>query len=283
VASHRVEYERSSAVRDPLLPLASAGASFTWLVTPPQPLAVDGRFFQGMPNRRIPLDELRDRLIRHRGPSRNRDAVWAYLVRRSRREGATWALACVGMALPGLYGVARRLSSRFPGDPFDVQAEVLSGFLRGLNGVDLARPHVFPRLRWAAYRQGHASLVEALDAPTPMAGEFWSVPPRPPWGHPDLVLARAVRAGILHAGEADLIGATRLEEESVADWAVRHEMTSAAAYKARRRAEARLVEFLRDETGRSDLDDPVVAFALDHLPPSRTLTRRGGVPRSPGC
>jgi hypothetical protein len=173
------------------------------------------------------------------------------------------------MALPALSGVARWLGARFPGDPFDVHAEVLTGFLDGLAEVDLARPHVLPRLRWAAYRQGYAALTEALDAPMPMAVGFRSAPPNPPWGHPDLVLAKAVRAGVLTTTEADLIGATRLEEEPVAGWAVRQRMMPAAAYKARRRAETRLVDFLRDEARDADPDDPVAALALGQLPDAR--------------
>jgi hypothetical protein len=234
----------------------------------PQPLFVQGRSFVGLPNRRIPLDQLRDLLMHRRCPRQTRDAVWSHLVRRSRREGATWTLACTGMALPALGGVARWLVARYPGDCFDVHAEVLSGFLAGIASVDLRRPHVLPRLRWAAYRQGHAALVEALDAPTPVAAGFRSTVPRVPWGHPDLVLARAVRAAVLSQSEADLIGATRLEEESVADWAERRGTTPGAAYKARRRAERRLVAFLRDQVHEMDPDDPVAELALDRLLPA---------------
>lgn len=266
MTSHRTEPERNDQTSFPLLPLDSARMSFGLLVAGPQPLSVQGRSFAGLPNRRIPLDELRDLLMHRRCPRRTRDAVWSHLVRRSRREGAAWTLACTGMALPALRGVARWLGARYPGDPFDVHAEVLSGFLAGIASVDLKRPQVLPRLRWAAYRQGHAALTEALDAPAPVAAGFRSTVPRVPWGHPDLVLARAVRAAVLSQSEADLIGATRLEEESVADWADRNTTTLGAAYKARRRAERRLVAFLRDQARETDPDDPVAELALDRLP-----------------
>ncbi|MEU6355698.1 hypothetical protein ABZ896_41340 [Streptomyces sp. NPDC047072] len=178
------------------------------------------------------------------------------------------------MALPALAGVARRLAEGFPGDPFDVHAEVLSGFLGALVTIDVARPKVMPRLRWAAYRQGFAALMEALDAPTPAAPGFRSAAPRPPWGHPDLVLARAVRESVLTRTEADLIGATRLDKTSVDDWAVQHQTTANATYKLRRRAEARLVVFLRGETQDTDPDDPVAVSVLGSLPSAAELPAR---------
>lgn len=258
-------------------PLDTARECFTLLVTGPQPLSLDGRSYPGLPNRHIPLDELRDRMLRRRCPRRTRDEVWAHLVRQSREQGATWTLACAGMALPALAGVARWLSARFPGDVVDLHAEVLSGFLGGLATVDVDRPRVLVRLRWAAYRTGFAALSEALDAPLPVAGAFRSAPPKPPWGHPDLVLARAVRQSVLTRTEADLIGATRLDETPITDWADRNQMTTDAAYKARQRAERRLVAFLREQTAATDPDDPVASCLADELAsqtsPSRSARR----------
>ncbi len=275
MAAHRIENGREDCGLAHELPLDTVRKCFAWLVTGPEPLSLDGREFRGLPNRSIALDEVRDRMLRRRCPSTTRDAVWAHLVSRSRQEGATWTVACTGMALPALGSVARWLSARFPGEPFDVHAEVLAGFLGALATIDPARPRVLVRLRWAAFRHGFAALSEALDAPTPIACGFRSAPPRPPWGHPDLVLAKAVRASVLTRTEADLIGATRLDEVSITDWAERHQTTTGAAYKARRRAESRLVAFLRDEAREADPDDPVAAAAMDHLPSARpALLRR---------
>lgn len=260
-------------------PLDTARECFTLLVTGPQALSLDGRSFSGLPDRRIPLDELRDRMLRRRCPWRTRDAVWAHLVRQSREHGATWTLACAGMALPALAGVARWLTARFPGEVFDVHAEVLGGFLAALATVDVDRPRVLVRLRWASYRAGFAALSEALDAPTPVGRGFQSAPPRQPWGHPDLVLARAVRQSVLNRTEADLIGATRLDETPITDWADRHGMSHEAAYKARQRAERRLVAFLRDQTVTTDPDDPVASYVTDELVP--TSPRPGQTRRSP--
>lgn len=249
-----------------------ARSTFTWLVTGPNPVSLNGRLFPDLPDRQIALDEVRDRLLARRCPQRTRDAVWAHLVLRARAEGATWTVAAVGVALPALTSVAATLSNRFAGDPADVHAEVLRGFLAALAVVDLRRPRIMLRLRWAAYRSGHRALVEALDGPTPVAPGFRSTPPHPPWGHPDLVLARAVADGVLTRTEADLIGATRLEEVSVADWAVRHQTGEWAVYKARKRAELRLAAYLRDAIADEDPADPLASQVANSMALARRTT-----------
>ncbi|WP_405537602.1 hypothetical protein OG787_32645 [Streptomyces sp. NBC_00075] len=281
---HHARHAR--AISQPL-PLDTARECFTLLVTGPQPLSLDGRRYAGLPNRLVPLNELRDRMLRRSCPRRTRDEIWAHLVRQSREHGATWTLACTGMALPALAGVARWLAARFPDDVFDVHAEVLSGFLGALATIDVDRPRVLVRLRWAAYRSGFAALCEALDAPMPVAGAFRSAPPKAPWGHPDLVLAEAVRQSVLNRTEADLIGATRLEETLVTDWASRNHMTTEAAYKARWRAERRLVAFLREQADSADPDDPVASHVVSSLTPAAPtshspLRSRSVTPESPG-
>jgi hypothetical protein len=231
--------------------------AFTWLTTGPDPVSLNGWLFTGLPDRRIPLDEVRDRLLRRRCPQETRDAVWAHLVLRARTEGATWTVAAVGVALPALTSVSARLSDRFAGDPADVHAEVLRGFLVALSSMDLRRPRIMLRLRWAAYRSGYRALSEALSGPTPVAPGFRSSPPNTPWGHPDLVLARAVADGVLTQIEADLIGSTRLEEVPIADWAADRRIGEWAAYKTRKRAELRLAAYLRESAVVEDRTDPL--------------------------
>lgn len=228
------------------LPLDTARDTFTALVTGPEPLSVNGRLFAGLPERRVPLDDLRDRLMRPDCPRRLRDAVWRHLVLRSRVDGGAWTVACVGVALPALAATASWLGQRYPGDRGDIHAEVLTGFLHGLATVDLNPPGVITRLRWTARRAGLAALRAALDAPVPVSTGHESVPPPPPAGHPDLVLARAVAEGILSRTEADLIGATRLEETRLTAWAAEHRMGHQFASRLRARAEARLLGWLTD-------------------------------------
>ena len=254
--------------------------TFTWLVTGPHPVSLNGRLFPGLPDRYLPLDEVRDRLLARRCPQATRDAVWAHLVLRSRTEGATWTVAAVGVALPALTSVAATLSDRFAGDPADVHAEVLRGFLTALSTIDLRPPRIMLRLRWAAYRSGYDALAEALAGPTPVAPGFRSTPPHTPWGHPDLVLARAVADGVLTQTEAALIGATRLEEVPVADWAAAHQTGEWAVYKTRKRAELRLAAYLRDGAAETDPTDPLTDQVATAVALARPVTPTRDLPRS---
>jgi hypothetical protein len=152
----------------------------------------------------------------------------------------------VGCPLPG--GAGRRA------------AAVLVGFLEALATVEVRRPGVLSRLRWAARRAGQAAVEESLDAPTPTVPNVRWAPPRSPGGHPDLVLARAVAEGVLTPTEADLIGATRLERMPLAAWARAHDAGLKTTYSTRDRAEKRLVTYLRDNT--PDPDDPVLPAVI---------------------
>jgi len=196
----------------------------------------------------VPLNEVRDRLLRRRCPQTLRDAVWAHLVLLSRTEGGAWTVGAVGVALPALTSIAATLSAKFAGDPGDIHAAVLAGFVAELGEIDLRRPRVMLRLRWAAYRAGHAAVREALDAPVPSGHGFRSTVPPPPWGHPDFVLARAVAEGAITSVEAELIGSTRLEGVALADAAAERDLSYQAVKKARLRAERRLVVYLLDDT-----------------------------------
>jgi hypothetical protein len=227
-------------------PLDTARTAFHWLVTGPDPLSVDGRLFPPLPPHPVPLPQVRARLLRRSCPQSLRDAVWAHLVLRARTDGARWTVGCVGMALPALTAIAAQLTQRFTADPRDIHAAVLTGFLTELTHVDLAKPRVMLRLRWAAYRAGHTCLREALDAPIPTGIRRGSTAPTAPWGHPDFVLARAVAEQAITAAEAELIGATRLEGVPLATLAEARDSSYEATKKLRWRAELRLLAYLRD-------------------------------------
>jgi hypothetical protein len=167
-------------------------------------------------------------------------------------------LACCGIALPGL----RRAAARLAHAPSraDVEADLLVGFLAALPAVDVTRPGVCGRLVNAAliHARGRVREQEAT-----AAGEARTVPasavPRPPVGHPDLVLARAVRQKVITVGEAELIGATRLEDTTLADWADRNQLSRKACYERRGRAEARLVAAIHVGT----LSDPTAEVVTE--------------------
>lgn len=273
LASHSVQ---CAAEPYEWLPLDTARDAFTALVTGPDPLAVDGRDFPGLPDRAVPLDELRDRLLDRSCGASTRDAVWRHLLSHARRDGAPWMVACVGVALPGLASTARWLAARFRGDRADIHAAVLSGFIEALSDLDPRDPPVFIRLIWQARRTGQAALVESLNAPIPSATAFESRAPRVPYGHADLVLARAVGDGVLTPTEADLISATRLGKDSMSDWAQAHDRSVHAVAKARERAEHRLVAYLHSpdypHADGPDPDDPVANAVLRRVAPRPAST-----------
>ncbi|MGC7097665.1 hypothetical protein ACPZ19_23585 [Amycolatopsis lurida] len=247
------------------LPLNTVRDAFQRLVTGPDPLAVHGARFAGLPQRPVPLDELRDLVMSEQCPARTRDDVWAHLVVRSRAQGGNWTIACVGMALPSLASSARWLAARYRGDRADAHAAVLTGFLEALPAIDLADPGLFIRLHFATRRAGQVALEESLDAPLPVDDALYPAMPRSPFGHPDLVLERAVGEQILTPTEAELISATRLGDTSMTEWAQRHGSALKTAFKARDRAEDRLVAWLHERTADPDFEDPVADAALTTL------------------
>lgn len=230
-----------------LSPLGVARTAFIALTSGTDPLVLDTTSYPGLPDRLVVLSDLRTRLLSQSCPPATRDLVWREMVTRSRTFGEAWTIGCVGLAMPALTTLATQLSARFAGDRSDVHAEILRGFLTALADIDLDRPAIMTRLRWAAYRAGHAAVREALDAPMPSVESYHSSAPQAPYGHPDLVLARAVTEEVITAADADLIGATRLEHIRLRVWATEHGSSYEAARKARQRAERRLVSWLREE------------------------------------
>jgi hypothetical protein len=257
--------------------IAVADEAFSVLVCRPAPLAFDARGLSGLglPQRLIALDELRDLLVERvvRGPAV--DEVWRHLTLAARSWGPEWVVGAVGVAVPGLRAITARLSAGRSRLAEDIDAEVVAGFLAALRTVDLDRPRLWLRLMWVAWRAGHqaAQVWETSELPADLPSG--SSTPRAPYGHPDLLLGRAVATGVLSAEEAELIGATRLGGiliESLAGSDI-----SAGALRMRRvRAEHRLVQALK----RGDISgpvlsaravrDPAVQAQRDGLPARRT-------------
>ena len=82
-------------------------------------------------------------------------AVWRELVLRARLDGPQWVIAAVGMAMPLLVRVAHEVCEDFHGDPTDVDAQILTGFLDALrNRINLERDDPYHELHDAAQRAG---------------------------------------------------------------------------------------------------------------------------------
>jgi hypothetical protein len=235
-----------------LSPLESADAAFRLLTRGPQPLSVDGRRISGtLPPRRIPLDELKRLLLRRAADAATRDAAWVVLVTRARRDGPSWVIGAVGVALPGLRRAAGRLACGYHGDPADIDAEVLTGFLDALRSADVSRPAIAARLRWTAYRTGAAFRYADSRPGGSHALPVQAAAPPQPWGHPDLVLADAVAQRVISAADAELISATRLGSVPLTAAARELDVPYDAARMRRSRAETRVAQAIRDQQVKS--------------------------------
>ncbi len=235
--------------------LTEAEQAFGYLVCRPAPLAFDARPVAGLPNRLLPLDELRDLLLAPGLTADVRDQVWCQLIRHTRDWDPAWTVGAVGIALPGLTRIAARLSHGHSQLVEEIHSEVLTGFLCVLRTDNLTAPRIWLRLCWAAWRAGykarHVDNLAELPADLPSG---WRTPRRP-YGHPDLILGRAVAAGILTQQQADLIGATRLGDVLIEQIAAERGLNPAVVRMRRKRAEHRLVNALHH----SDLAIPRVA------------------------
>ena len=231
---------------DRTAPLDVLDASFRLLAAGPAPLAVHAsRLAAGLPDRPVPVDELRVLLLHPATSAHARNAVWAELVRRARTSGdPAWTVALCGIALPGLRRAAAALTAGYRGDPADLQAEVLAGFLAELGALDLGHLEAVPlasRLCWAARRAGEK--LARADAGwnarrRDLAGH--DTAPAAAGGHPDFVLAAAVRKQILTQAQAELIGRSRLEGVPLRVIAAEAGTSHTALCNRRKRAETAL-------------------------------------------
>ncbi|MDI2130571.1 hypothetical protein [Yinghuangia seranimata] len=237
----------------PWPPFAHVEAAFTALAADPVPLVlvVDGT--------NMPLGVLAARGLlpgRAETPAEWADRVWAEILRQVRAGRTVWGVAAAGLALPGLRRIERRFGRLAADDRDDVQQELLAAFLAALHAVDADAPQVARSLLRVADRAGHAwayrhrarAVAERLGQTDAFAGGSVSsgtLAGAAPVGHPDLVLARAVRAGVLDEAEGELIGTTRLGSDSCAQLASVSGTTPRMLQRRRRRAEERLADALR--------------------------------------
>ncbi len=235
----------------PLDALDAADAAFRLLAAGPRPLAVHASHLaEGLPDRPVPLGELRVLLLHPATSPRARNRVWAELVRRARTRDPAWVIGLTGIALPGLRRAVASLASAYRGDPADLQSEVLTGFLAAVRGLDLDDLDAIPlasRLCWAAWRAGQAlAYADADYAGRRRSLAVWRDGPDRPWGHPDFVLAAAVRRGILSAGQAELIGRNRLEGVPLSQIAAEQNIGHTALCMRRKRAEKAITDAIRN-------------------------------------
>jgi hypothetical protein len=230
--------------------------SFRLLVCEPAPLALDGFAVDGLPDRPIPLDELRSMLLHPSVGFDTRDTALTWLVGRAQTEGGAWLVGLAGVLLPGIGRRVYPLCRAFPRLAHDVEAEALVGLLQAVQTWRLGEDRVATRLVWAAARGAHRLLRRetALARREASVGLRLEPPPRPP-AHGELLLAQAVRARVLSRADAELIAATRLHEIPLRQLAGRWDTGYEALRKRRYRAEAALARWLAAE--RDVPTDPV--------------------------
>lgn len=242
-------------------PFEALEASFHLLCTGPSPLAVDGREIgPPLPPRAIPLTELSSLLLHPSTPYEARDRAVSVLARRAQDEGGAWTVGIAAVLLPGLRAAVADVVKASSDGAADIEADVLMELIEVLRDFDIGTEKAASRLLWrAAQRARRRALREQAEAsgrirdPEPSeayadtAGRVTGSPsaaPRADWGHPDFVLAEAVKANFLSPFEAELIGDTRLGGVTVAAWAARVGWDPASVRKERSVAERRLANWI---------------------------------------
>jgi hypothetical protein len=230
--------------------LGTLKTTFELLTREPCPMTLDGRDLgAGLPPREISLGEVPGLLAGARTGAPHVQAVWRELVLRARFSGPGWVVAACALAYPGLAAKAWDLTRSFGCDLQEVSSEVLTGFLTALLTVDLEGVVDIPGfLCTRAYSLARPfARREQAESGRRAAGFPQSQIPQLPVSHTDLVLARAVKAGVLAAWEADWISATYLDGEPAADVARASGVALSTFYRKRARAEMRLAKALADD------------------------------------
>jgi hypothetical protein len=231
-------------------PLDAVDDAFAALTCEPDPMTLDlDRLGDGndLPGGVMTLPALRDWLLAHPRAYVGRDAVWRDLVLRARMDGPAWVVAAVAMAMPALRRYAGRLHTGWAGDAADIDAEILTGFLTALRDrVDLSKPAPYASMCMAAWRAGY-ELRQRTGQTVPVDDVEHVVGPRTPtvpYGHPDLLVQRAVGLGILDASDEQPYIDLRLGRRAIEPIAAGMGITVDALRMRARRIDVRIAHAL---------------------------------------
>jgi len=227
-----------------LSPFDTLEETFRLLSDGPRPIALDGTAIVGLPDREIPLRELRAMLLHPSVAFSVRDAALRALVERAQAEGGRWTVGLAGVLLPGLRRAIWALFEACPQKLDELEAEALTAFLVALARCRPGRDRIASWLCWRT-RVGAARLLRA-ELAGPGTGPVPADPPRP-WGHPDFVLAKVVVAGVIDPEDEPLISSTRLEHRSLAEAARKLGISYKVCHLRRARAEPTLAEFIESD------------------------------------
>lgn len=227
-------------------PLDTLRHAFAALLADPCPLVIPaGELPFLSPARDLPLPQVKALVLDPGTASADKRAVWAAIVRRSQQGQSAWTVAAAGLAYPALAGRVLRVCRAHPGEAEEIQAEILVEFLTALKILDVEDPgigDVAGYLAWRALNASQAFRRREAAAAGRGAGLPQAVIPLFPAGHPDIVLARAVRAGVVTRDEAEWISRTCLGEESAAQVAKEFGVGISTFYRRRAEAGRKLAE-----------------------------------------
>jgi DNA-directed RNA polymerase specialized sigma24 family protein len=237
--------------------LRAADIAFAALTCEPAPvtldcdsLAGDTGVDLGLPSGVVALPVLREWLLAHPDNFAARDAVWRELILRARLRGKEWVIGAVGMAMPALVRHARHLAVDYRGDPADIDNEVLTGFLEALRDhLDLTQPAPYASLIMAAWRAGRQlRLVQDVAVPVDDIEHLaaGSRTPKPPYGHPDLLVERAGTLRLIDSDDVQPWIDIRLGRRACEPIAARLGITVDALRMRLARADDRLAKALAD-------------------------------------
>jgi hypothetical protein len=226
---------------------AAVDEAFAAMCDGPDPVGLNCTPYteHGLPAGFVSLRALRHWMLEHRGAYAARNAIWRDLLMRARQEPA-WMTASIAMALPALVRAAGHIARGHSSGHDDIDAEMLTAFIGAAGDIDLDGEGLYAKLRWHAVRAGLA--VRNEDQPYELVADVEQISgaaPQLPYGHPDLIVARAVAADIIEAADAELIMLTRLDRSPLAAVAARAGIDTAVARMRRLRAERALVEAVR--------------------------------------
>lgn len=247
-------------------PFDTLETTFRLLVTGPEPLSLDGGLIgPPLPAHDIALGELRDLLLKSTTPHRARNRAIGLLLARAQAEHGAATVALAGVLLPGLRKVTYPLTKALSERAADVEAEALTGLLEAAERLEPDTPKLAWKLVAAGLHRADRIVSRELTVRDRRAPIGLPEVPARPFGHPDLVLAEAVRDGVIRADDAFVIGETRLGGVALEEIARRLQVGAEALQKRRRRAEESLVSWLK--TG----------YVRNRVP--QTATRGAGRPR----
>lgn len=208
---------------------------------------IDGVAYDGLPNRRLDIDELAAHLSHRDTPSVVRDALWRDLIDRTRGPDETWVLVAIRLAMPGIRRAiarARPILTTFP--RAELETEAVCIFTTALRTIDITPSRPCSRL-CQRVSSGLRTFLRDQLREIRIATEtvFESQPPIRPYGHVDIVIANAVRERIITMQEAALIIEIRLEGNDIVDVAEQSGMPRLEFMLSYKGAEHRIVEWLQ--------------------------------------